>query len=132
MTARAVKAELKDIQALRALFLQEANFQIRYNACHERGWTDSYLLTIDDIEIGYGSVKGQDRSGRDRVFEFFVIRPFRRLSDVLFRELLAASGARYVECQSNDLLLSSLLFEFSRDISANVVLFKDHAVTDHV
>ncbi len=132
MTARAVKAELKDIQALRALFLQETNFQIRYNACHERGWTDSYLLTIDDVEIGYGSIKGQEISDRDTVFEFFVIPSFRKLSSVLFRELLSASGAQYIECQSNDMLLSAMLYEFSRSISANVVLFEDHAVTEHV
>src|SRR5947207_2288131 len=99
MTARAVKAQLKDVQSFRALFLQETNFQIRYNACHERGWTDSYLLTIDDLEIGYGSIKGQDTSGRDTVFEFFVIHSFRKLSSVLFRELLIASGAKYIECQ---------------------------------
>ena len=37
MTAKALKTELKDIQSLRALFLQETNFQIWYDACHERG-----------------------------------------------------------------------------------------------
>jgi hypothetical protein len=36
MTARAVKTGLKDIEALRGLFLQESNHQIRYNACHEQ------------------------------------------------------------------------------------------------
>jgi hypothetical protein len=45
MPSTALKVELNEIQSLRALFLQETNFQIRYNACHERGWTDSYLLT---------------------------------------------------------------------------------------
>ena len=73
MTPGATRAELRDIQSLRALFLREANRQIRYDACHERGWTDSYLLKMDDVEIGYGSIKGQERSGRDTVFEFFVI-----------------------------------------------------------
>ncbi|HEV2416521.1 MAG TPA: GNAT family N-acetyltransferase [Terriglobia bacterium] len=132
MIARAIKAELKDIQSLRALFLQETNFQIRYNSCHERGWTDSYLLIIDDVTVGYGSTKGQEISNRDTVFEFFVIHSFAKLVSVLFRELLSASGAKYIECQSNDMLLSSMLYEFSRDIGANVVLFEDHAVTEHV
>lgn len=132
MTARAVKATLKKIQSLRALFLQETNFQVRYNACHERGWTDSYVLTIDDLDIGYGSIKGQEISGRDTVFEFFVIPSFRKLSSILFRELLSASCAKYIECQSNDLLLSSMLYEFSRNIGADAVLFEDHTVTEHV
>jgi GNAT superfamily N-acetyltransferase len=131
MLARAVKSELKDIQPLRALFLQETNFQIRYNACHERGWTDSYRLAIDDVAIGYGSIKGQETSGRDTVFEFFVIPSFRKQSSRLFRELLATSGAACVECQSNDALLSSMLYEFSQNINADVMLFEDYAVTQH-
>ncbi len=131
MTAKAIKADLNDILDLRALYLQESNRQIRYNACHERGWTDSYLLTVNDVPVGYGSVKGQEIDGRDTVFEFFVIPTFRDLSSLLFRELLAASRATYIECQSNDPLLSALLFEFARGISADVVLFEDHAVTVH-
>ena len=131
MTASAVKAKLQDIQPFRALFLQEANFQIRHNACHERGWTDSYLLKIDDVAVGYGSIKGQEIAGRDTVFEFYVIPPFRKWSSLVFRGLAAASGAKYVECQSNDLLLSSMLYEFTRDVSADAVLFEDHAVTAH-
>jgi hypothetical protein len=30
-----LKAELKDIQSLRALFLQETSFQMRFDACHD-------------------------------------------------------------------------------------------------
>ena len=132
MTTRAVKAELKDIQSLRALFLQETNFQIRYNACHERGWTDSYLLKIDDVAVGYGSIKGRETADRDTAFEFYVIPSFRKSSSLLFRELVVASRVTCIECQSNDRLLSSMLYEFARDIRADVVLFEDHAVTDHV
>jgi len=129
MTVGAHKTELENIQPLRALFLQETNFQIRYNACHERGWTDSYLLTMDDVTVGYGSIKGQERDDRDTVFEFFVVPPFRRKASELFRQLLLASEVGLIECQSNDLLLSSMLYEFSTSVSADVVLFEDHAVT---
>jgi hypothetical protein len=123
MTAKAVKAKLEDIQRWRALFLQETNVQIRYNACHERGWTDSYLLKMDDTAVGYGSIKGQEIAGRDTVFEFYVVPPFRKWSGLLFRKLVAASDARYIECQSNDPLLASMLYEFARDIRADTVLF---------
>ena len=131
MTAHAVHAKLQDIQSFRALFLQETNFQIRYDACHGRGWTDSYLLTIDDVAVGYGSIKGQQRADRDTIFEFYVIPPFRKWSSLLFTELVAAAATTYIECQSNDLLLSSMLHEFARDISADVVLFEDYVVTEH-
>ena len=132
ITAAARKSELKDIQPLRALFLQETNFQIRYNATHERGWTDSYLVTTENLSVGYGSVKGREKhTDRDTVFEYFVVPPFRRHASDLFRKILAASESQFIECQSNDLLLSSMLFEFSTSVSADVVLFEDYAVTEH-
>jgi len=131
MKLKANKTELKAILALRNLFLQEANFQIRYNACHERGWTDSYLLMRDEIEIGYGSIKGQEIADRDTGFEFYLIPPFRKFSSLIFPELIAASRAKFIECQSNDLLLSAMLYEFSQNINAEVVLFEDHAATEH-
>lgn len=126
------KTALKHIQSLRALYLQETNFQIRYNASHERGWTDSYLVSVDDVAVGYGSVKGQQIEGRDTVFEYFVLCPFRNRASELFRELLAGSKARFIECQSNELLLTSMLYEFSSAVSADVMLFEDHTVTTHV
>lgn len=132
MTVAAERTKLKTIQPLRALYLQSTNFQIRYDACHDRGWTDSYILTSDGLQVGYGSVMGRDRADRDTIFEFFVIPSFRRQSSALFRALLTASGARYIECQSNDFGLTALLFEFAREIGADVILFEDHAVTRHV
>jgi len=123
------KTKLETIQPLRDLFLQEANFQIRYNACHERGWTDSYLLTSDDVEIGYGSIKGQEIADRDTIFEFYLIHPFRKFSSLIFSELIAVSRVRLIECQSNDVRLTSMLYEFSQNINADVVLFDDHVTT---
>jgi GNAT superfamily N-acetyltransferase len=131
MTPAARRTSLNDIQPLRALFLQETNFQIRYDACHERGWTDSYLLMMDDLRVGYGSVKGRQLKDRDTVFEYFVAPPFRKKTSELFRQLLDVSGAQFIECQSNDLLLSSMLYEFSPSVRVDVVLFEDHAVTEH-
>jgi GNAT superfamily N-acetyltransferase len=131
VTAHAVKTTLRNIQSLRALFLQETNRQIRYDACHQRGWTDSYLLELDDVPVGYGAVKGQERHDRDTIFEFYVTPPFRSHSSLLFATLLAAARATWIECQSNDAPLTSLLYQFARDISADVALFEDHVVTRH-
>lgn len=131
MTAAAVKTELNEILPLRALFLEEMNCQIRYNACHERGWSDPYLLMLDGERLGYGAIKGREIADRDTVFEFFVAQPWRNRATELFRQLLAASGAAFIECQSNDSLLSPLLFESCSALSADVILFEDHAVTAH-
>lgn len=86
---------------------------------------------IDGVEIGYGSIKGQELADRDTIFEFYVSQPFRKHASLAFSEFIAASGAQFIECQSNDLLLSAMLYEFSHNISADAVLFKDHAVTEH-
>src|SRR5436190_23302163 len=131
MKCKSYKTEFRNIQSFRSLFLQENNFQIRYNACHERNWSDSYLLTIDDVEIGYGSVKGKDKlSDRDAVFEFYIIPRFRKAAGIIFRELLKASNTIFIECQSNDFLLSSMLYEFAQNINSEMMLFKDHIETE--
>lgn len=130
MPINILKTPLEEILPLRNLFLQENNFQIRYNACHERGWTDSYIIKDSDEKIGYASVKGnENRSDRDTVFEFYVIPSCRNLSSIVFKELLNISGATFIECQSNDLLLTSLLYQYGRNINSDVILFEAGAKT---
>jgi GNAT superfamily N-acetyltransferase len=122
---RAVPTDLARVQRLRDLFLFECHCQVRYNACHERGWSDSYILACDGQEVGYGAVKGDEPVGpRDTVFEFYVVPPYRRHLRMLFRELLSASGSTRLECQSNDPLLAPMLFEFCHRIRSDVVLFE--------
>jgi GNAT superfamily N-acetyltransferase len=128
---RAVHTDLARIQRLRELFLFECHCQVRYNACHERGWSDSFVLACDGHEVGYGAVKGDERAGpRDTVFEFYVLPPYRRYQVALFRELLAVSAATRVECQSNDPLLAPMLIEFCRGIRSDVVLFESSVCPD--
>ncbi len=130
MTLEAVAAKLAEIQALRALFLQETNCQIRYDSRHARGWTDSYLLRLNGRTIGYGSVAGQEPADRDTVFEFYITPEFRKHSRDLFIDLLIKSRCGLVESQSNVPLLTSLLYEFTNEICANTILFSDHSVSD--
>lgn len=133
MDAKATKTDLDQVQLFRRLFLQESNCQVRYNAMHERGWSDSYLLTLDGIVVGYGSTYAQDIKGtRQTIFEYYLVPHARNHARQLFRELLIISGATLVESQSNIGLLCSMLHEFTDNIYAPVVLFEDHAVTEHV
>ena len=130
MSLTVSKTELKNILPLRNLFLQENNFQIRYNACHERGWTDSYIVIDNDKKIGYGSVKGnKELNDRDTVFEFYIIPSFRKISSIAFTELLSVSKTAFIECQSNERLLTSLLYEYGENINSNVILFEEHITT---
>lgn len=133
MQLTATPTELSKILPFRQQFLQETNFQIRYDAVHVRNWSDSYSLAVDGIPVGYGSVMGKDDlSNRDAVFEFYVVPTFRKKASDLFGTLLAVSRVPFIECQSNDFLLSSMMFEFATDIKANVILFADHQVTNYV
>ena len=132
MSLTAHKTELKEILPLRNFFLQENNFQIRYNACHERNWSDSYILKLDELIIGYGSVKGLEKlTDRDAIFEFYILPPFRKMSRPAFTALIEASRPKYIECQTNDFVLTHLLYEFSRNIYADVILFQDHIATGY-
>jgi GNAT superfamily N-acetyltransferase len=109
--------------------MQAMNCQIRYNACHERGWTDSYLLYIDENIIGYGAVKGQEIADRDTVFEFYLFPQYEQLASRIFSVLLAVSGAKFIEPQSNARLLTSMLYEFATNIRAEAILFEAERTT---
>ena len=131
MEIKVIKAELEEIQAFRILFLQENDFQFIFNKCHDYGWADTYLFLIDGIRVGYGAVWGQSkREDRDAIFEFYVIKPFSNFSNFIFPEFHSVSGATFIECQSNDLLLSSMLYEYSQNINAEAILFEDHFQTN--
>lgn len=131
MKFAAIRTELENIQSFRTLFLQENNFQVRYNACHERGWTDSYLLKMNNLPIGYGSVKGQEISDRDSIFEFYITPPYRKTASRIFPELILASQSRFIECQSNDKLMSGMLYEFGENINSDVILFEEDVITTY-
>lgn len=130
MTIQAIKTELKEILPLRNLFLQENNFQIRYDATHRRGWSDSYIITYNDMQIGYGSVKGKEESkDRDAIFEFYIIPSFRNITLMAFEALLQSSKASFIECQSNAALITSMLYWYAQNINADTILFEEHCTT---
>jgi hypothetical protein len=127
---KVIKTGLEEIRAFRILFLHENNFQFIYNKCHDYGWADPYLFTIDGVKADYGAVWGANkREDRDAVFEFYLIPPFRKFSNIVFREFLSVSQAALIECQSNDLLLTSMLYEYANNIQAEAILFEDHHQT---
>lgn len=72
MEIKIEQVELSKILSLRELYLQECNFQIRYDACHVRNWTDSYLIYVERKAVAYISVKGlDDLQKRNCIFEFY-------------------------------------------------------------
>ncbi|MES1219740.1 MAG: GNAT family N-acetyltransferase, partial [Bacteroidota bacterium] len=131
MEIKVTKIDLKEIQPFRVLFLHENNFQFTYDKCHRYGWADTYTFTLDDVKIGYGSVWGKEkREDRDSIFEFYIIPPYIGLANKFFKEFHRVSGTSFIECQSNDLLLTSMLYEYAQNISAEAILFEDHFQTN--
>lgn len=131
MNLNVSKTILKEIQSFRNLFLHENKFQFIYNKCHDYNWADTYLFTMDQTKIGYGSVWGKDkREDRDTIFEFYLIESFRKFASAVFPKFIEASNVSFIECQSNDLLLSTMLYEHARNINAEAILFEDHYLTD--
>ena len=126
MEVKVIRTGLESILELRALFLQESNFQFIYNKCHLYGWADTWLFLVDGEKAGYGAVWGADkREDRDAIFEFYLIEPFRNLANRFFEELFDKTGATIIECQSNDKLLCSMLYEYAQNINVEAVLFED-------
>jgi GNAT superfamily N-acetyltransferase len=130
MQLQVIRTGLDDIRAFRVLFLQESSFQFVYDKCHLYGWADTYLFLADGQKIGYGAVWGQsNRQEKDAIFEYYLLPPFRKYASSIFPLFHTVSSAIYIECQSNDLLLTSMLYEFTENIIAEAILFEDHYTT---
>lgn len=130
MQYTATKTNLTAIEPLRALFLHELNGQYVHNKCHLYGWADTYLLQIDEQPVGYGSVWGKEnRTDRDSIFEFYILPQHRRWARECFVALRDAAQTPFIECQSNDFLITSMLYEHARSIYAEAILFEDEHAT---
>jgi GNAT superfamily N-acetyltransferase len=116
--------------ALRDLYRKEMDCQIIHDSWHGRGWTDSYLLRLDGRIVGYGLVGGIRDHPRQTVTEFYVIPAHRGRAHALFRRFVEASRAKSIEVQSNDLLLTLMLYDCASGIESNVVLFEDAITTN--
>ena len=131
MNLKVTRTNLEEIRRFRDLFLYENKFQFVYNKCHDYNWADTYLFITDKTKIGYGSVWGKDkREDRDTIFEFYLTAPYKKFASTVFPKFIAASNVTHIECQSNDLFLSSMLYEYARNINAEAILFEDHYTTD--
>lgn len=124
------KTTLEEILPFRQQFLQAVNCQIRYDSCHIRHWADEYVLLLDDEKVGYGAVKGKAAlADRDAIFEFFLLPPYQKYNSLVFEKLIKISKSKYIECQTNDFQLTSLLYEFGCQIYSDTILFEDQITT---
>lgn len=120
------KIGLDGIRDFRTMFLHENHFQFVCNKCHDYGWADTWLFRIDNVRIGYGSVWGTDRrQDRDTIFEFYLLPPYRKYASTVFEEFQTACKAIWIESQSNDIFLTTMLYRFCENSFAEAILFED-------
>ena len=83
-------------------------------------------LELDGTPVGYGSV-AVDGPWRDRqaLYEFYVQRQYQIQVFGLFASLLTVCGAKIIETQSNDRMLTVMLHTFARNLRAESILFED-------
>ncbi len=123
----------REILPLRTRHREEMNCQIVHDSIHRRhGWCLSYRLELDGADAGFGSVAiGGPWKDKPTVFEFYVLPQHRSRVFDLFETLLAASGARFFEVQTNDVLLTILAHTYGRDIASEKIVFHDRLTTVH-
>lgn len=120
---------LDGIRGMRERYRQEMRCQIVHDSLHARGFTQAYLVRVDGGVAGYGCVLGFGGGPKDIVKEFYICAPHRAAALPAFRAFIEASGARTIEAQTNDPLLSLLLFDVATDVRADAILFHDALTT---
>jgi GNAT superfamily N-acetyltransferase len=127
MSIEVTRTEADDVLPLRELYRREMGCQIVHDAFLPRGFSDPYLVRVDGQVAGYGLVA--NRHIPDTVDEFFLLAEQRGAALPAFRGLIEVSGAKRIRAQSNDRLLSLLLYDCATNISSDTILFEDGLTT---
>jgi GNAT superfamily N-acetyltransferase len=107
------------------------NCQIVHDSIHQRpGWTFTYLLYIGDTAVGFGSVAvGGPWTKKPTLVEFYVLPEHRMRAFDLFEATVRATGAKFIELQSNDTLFAVMLHTYARDVLSESIVFHDRLTT---
>src|SRR5262245_30016556 len=125
----ATEAPLDAIREYRERYRKEMACQIVHDSWHARGFVTSYLFSINGEVAGYGSVGGAPGDPRDTVKEIYLLPEHRAVALSCFDALVAASDARTIAAQTNDRLLTVLLFDRAEDLTSDTILFDDRLRT---
>ena len=120
---------LEKVLPLRELYRWEMACQVVHDSLPGRGFGDLFLIRLDGRVAGYGFVMVYQGEPRDLVREFYVLPALRGSALAIFRRLVEASGARRVEAQTNDVLLTLMLYDCATGIASDRILFHDALTT---
>jgi GNAT superfamily N-acetyltransferase len=119
-----------EVLPLRELYRQEMNCQIVHDSLPRRGFGNLFLLRLDGRPAGYGFVMGYQGEPKDMIREFFVLPAYRGSALPMFRRLIETSQARRIEAQTNDVLLTLMLYDCASEIRSETVVFHDALMTN--
>ncbi len=120
---------LEDVLPLRQLYRREMNCQIIHDSLPGRGFGNLFLIRTDGRVAGYGFVMGYGGEPKDMIKEFYVIPAHRGSALPMFRRLIETSQARRIEAQTNDVLLTLMLYDCASEITSDTVVFHDALTT---
>jgi GNAT superfamily N-acetyltransferase len=127
------QATLAEISFLRDQYRAEMSCQIIHDSIHTRdGWTREYLVDLAGEPVAYGSVAVSGPwKNTPTLYEFHVVPRYRVRLFECFENLLTACGAHAIETQTNDKLLSLMLYSHCDSIRVESILFEKGQATDH-
>jgi GNAT superfamily N-acetyltransferase len=116
---------------LRTRYREESRHQIVHDSIHQRpGWTRTYLLEIDGVPVGFGTIAvAGPWKDKPTIYEFYVRPESVAHAFALFDAFLATCGARLFEVQTSDVLLTVMVHTFARIYETEKIVFRDAVTT---
>ena len=133
MPVTAKPCTVEDILPWRERYRSEMTGQIVHDSIHRRpGWTTPYFIRVGEAAAGYGlmAVAGP-WADRPTLLEYYLLPEYRSGVFACFDALLATSGARFIECQSNAPLLPLMLHAVASNVVSEKIVFQDKFPTSH-
>lgn len=128
-TARLASSD--EVLPLRVRYREEMNCQIVHDSIHRReGWTKIYLLELAGQPVGFGDVAiAGPWNGKPTLLCFHVLPGHRTRVFALFEALVHASGACFIEAQTNCGLAGILAQTYGRGLTTEKIVFRDGQTT---
>jgi GNAT superfamily N-acetyltransferase len=131
MNVSVTPTSLDRIRLWRDMHRFEMNCQVVHDSIHDRpGWTQEFLLSVDDTPVGYGSLAiGGPWKDTPTLYHVYVVPTHRQRLLDLCRRLVEVSEAVQITVQSNDPLATVMLHAFVTQATSNAILFHDRHLT---
>lgn len=128
-TARLASSD--EVLPLRVRYREEMNCQIVHDSIHRReGWTKIYVVEWAGQPVGFGDIAiAGPWKDKPTLLDFHLLPEHRTRAFELFETLVAASGAKFIEAQTNCGIAATLAHTYGRGLVSEKILFRDGQTT---